>query len=57
MNWEAVARYRGEMLTIFEADSRSQLIDFSRFLTFSTLTGATLITLFYLGYFKNRKNI
>ena len=54
----AVTRYRGEMLTILEADSRAQLVDLSRFLTFGTLAVGTIITLFFIWFsFKNRKGV
>ena len=52
----AVTQYRGQMLTILEADSHAQLVDLSRFLTFGTLVVGTIITLFFIWFtFKNRK--
>ena len=52
----AVTQYRGQMLTILEADSRAQLVELSRFLTFGTLVVGTTITLFFIWFtFKNRK--
>ena len=52
----AVTQYRGQMFTILEADSRAQLVDLSRFLTFGTLVVGTIITLFFIWFtFKNRK--
>ena len=54
----AVTQYRGQMLTILEADSRAQLVDLSRFLTFGTLVVGTIITLFFIWFtFKNRKGV
>ena len=54
----AVTRYRSEMLTILEADSRSQLVDLARFLTFGTLVVGTIITLFFIWFtFRNRKGV
>ena len=54
----AVTQYRGQMLTILEADSRSQLVDLARFLTFGTLVVGTIITLFFIWFtFKNRKGV
>ena len=54
----AVTQYRGQMLTILEADSRAQLVDLSRFLTFGTLVVGTIITLFFIWFtFKNRKSV
>ena len=44
----AVTRYRGEMLTLLEANNRSQLVDLSRLLTLGTLTVGTIITLFFI---------
>ena len=52
----AVTQYRGQMFTILEADSRAQLVDLARFLTFGTLVVGTIITLFFIWFtFKNRK--
>ena len=54
----AVTQYRGQMFTILEADSRAQLVDLSRFLTFGTLVVGTIITLFFIWFtFKNRKGV
>ena len=54
----AVTQYRGQMLTILEADSRAQLVDLSRFLTFGILVVGTIITLFFIWFtFKNRKGV
>ena len=54
----AVTRYRGEMLTLLEANNRSQLVDLARFLTFGTLVVGTIITLFFIWFtFKNRKGV
>ena len=54
----AVTQYRGQMLTILEADSRAQLVDLARLLTFGTLVVGTIITLFFIWFtFKNRKGV
>ena len=54
----AVTQYRGQMLTILEANNRSQLVDLARFLTLGTLVVGTIITLFFIWFtFKNRKGV